>query len=583
MHSDCLLLFLLKIHFEMEKRWEFIPAGEPNLVKKIGDALTIEPTIANLLIQRGISDFDTAKIFFRPEITSLHNPFLMKGMEKAISRMEKAIEAGEKILIYGDYDVDGTTAVALLYSFLNSFYANIDYYIPDRYNEGYGISFQGIDYAYTNSFSLIIALDCGIKSNDKVDYANNKNIDFIICDHHLPGAIIPDAVAVLDPKQADCAYPFKELSGCGIGFKLIQAYAEKNKIAFENLYQYLDLTAISIGSDIVPITDENRTLAYFGLKEINSKPRPGIKAILELTNVKKELSITDLVFIVGPRINAAGRIASGKNAVKLLLTQTTEEAQSSGLLINANNTERKGLDAEITQQALEIIKNSELLLKSKTTVLFDKEWHKGVIGIVASRLIETHYRPTILLAESNGKATGSARSVKDFDVHEAISACSDLLEQFGGHKYAAGLTLKLENIEAFKQRFEQVVSETIEDNLLIPKIEIDSPLLLKEITPKFQRIIKQFAPFGPGNMAPVFSSYELKDKGNAKIVGSNHLKMEVFSNENPELSFSAIGFNLGQHIDLIQQGKLFNICYAIEENEWNGKKTIQLNIKDLTF
>ena len=567
----------------MEKRWEFIPAGEPNLVKKIGDALTIEPTIANLLIQRGISDFDTAKIFFRPEITSLHNPFLMKGMEKAISRMEKAIEAGEKILIYGDYDVDGTTAVALLYSFLNSFYANIDYYIPDRYNEGYGISFQGIDYAYTNSFSLIIALDCGIKSNDKVDYANNKNIDFIICDHHLPGAIIPDAVAVLDPKQADCAYPFKELSGCGIGFKLIQAYAEKNKIAFENLYQYLDLTAISIGSDIVPITDENRTLAYFGLKEINSKPRPGIKAILELTNVKKELSITDLVFIVGPRINAAGRIASGKNAVKLLLTQTTEEAQSSGLLINANNTERKGLDAEITQQALEIIKNSELLLKSKTTVLFDKEWHKGVIGIVASRLIETHYRPTILLAESNGKATGSARSVKDFDVHEAISACSDLLEQFGGHKYAAGLTLKLENIEAFKQRFEQVVSETIEDNLLIPKIEIDSPLLLKEITPKFQRIIKQFAPFGPGNMAPVFSSYELKDKGNAKIVGSNHLKMEVFSNENPELSFSAIGFNLGQHIDLIQQGKLFNICYAIEENEWNGKKTIQLNIKDLTF
>ena len=583
MHNDCLLLFLLKIQFEMEKRWEFIPVGEPDLVKKIADLLTVEPTIANLLVQRGISDFDAAKTFFRPEITSLHNPFLMKGMEKAISRMEKAIETGEKILIYGDYDVDGTTAVALLYSFLHSFYVNIDYYIPDRYSEGYGISFQGIDHAYTNGFSLIIALDCGIKSNDKVDYANTKNIDFIICDHHLPGTIIPDAVAVLDPKQSDCDYPFKELSGCGIGFKLIQAYAEKNKIPFDSLYQYLDLTAISIGSDIVPITDENRTLAYFGLKEINSKPRPGIKAILELTNVKKELSITDLVFIVGPRINAAGRIASGKNAVKLLLTQTTEEAQSSGLLINANNTERKGLDAEITQQALEIIKNSEFLLKSKTTVLFDKEWHKGVIGIVASRLIETHYRPTILLAESNGKATGSARSVKDFDVHEAISACGDLLEQFGGHKYAAGLTLKLENIEAFKQRFEQVVSETIEDNLLIPKIEIDSPLQLREITPKFQRIIKQFAPFGPGNMAPVFSSYKIKDKGYAKIVGSSHLKMEVFSDENPELSFSAIGFNLGQHIDLIKQGKTFNICYAIEENEWNGKTTIQLNIKDLTF
>ena len=567
----------------MEKRWEFLKMGDTDSINKTASELNVESTIANLLVQRGISDFESAKTFFRPEINGLHDPFLMKDMDKAIQRLEKAIQNKEKILIYGDYDVDGTTAVALLYSFLNSFYNNIDYYIPDRYSEGYGISFKGIDYASENGFSLIIALDCGIKSNDKVDYANNKNVDFIICDHHLPGNTIPEAIAVLDPKQRDCHYPFKELSGCGIGFKLIQAYSSKNNIPFETLFQYLDLTAISIGSDIVPIVDENRTLSYFGLKEINAKPRPGIKAILELTNVKKELTITDLVFIIGPRINAAGRIASGKNAVKLLLTQTIDQARDSGLLINANNTERKGLDTEITQQALEIIKNSDDLLRSKTTVLFDSQWHKGVIGIVASRLIETHYRPTILLAESNGKATGSARSVKDFDVHKAIEACSDLLEQFGGHKYAAGLTLKLENIDAFKKRFEQVVSETIDDHLLIPQIEIDSVLNLNQITPKFQRILKQFAPFGPGNMAPVFASFDVKDKGYAKIVGSNHLKMEVFSQKNPEVSFSAIGFNLGQNIELIQQGHSFNICYAIEENEWNGKTSIQLNIKDINF
>ena len=567
----------------MEKRWEFLKMGDTDSINKTASELNVESTIANLLVQRGISDFESAKTFFRPEINGLHDPFLMKDMDKAIQRLEKAIQNKEKILIYGDYDVDGTTAVALLYSFLNSFYNNIDYYIPDRYSEGYGISFKGIDYASENGFSLIIALDCGIKSNDKVDYANNKNVDFIICDHHLPGNTIPEAIAVLDPKQRDCHYPFKELSGCGIGFKLIQAYSSKNNIPFETLFQYLDLTAISIGSDIVPIVDENRTLSYFGLKEINAKPRPGIKAILELTNVKKELTITDLVFIVGPRINAAGRIASGKNAVKLLLTQTIDQARDSGLLINANNTERKGLDTEITQQALEIIKNSDDLLRSKTTVLFDSQWHKGVIGIVASRLIETHYRPTILLAESNGKATGSARSVKDFDVHKAIEACSDLLEQFGGHKYAAGLTLKLENIDAFKKRFEQVVSETIDDHLLIPQIEIDSVLNLNQITPKFQRILKQFAPFGPGNMAPVFASFDVKDKGYAKIVGSNHLKMEVFSQKNPEVSFSAIGFNLGQHIKQIQQGRSFHICFAIEENEWNGKTSIQLNIKDINF
>lgn len=567
----------------MEKRWEFLKMGDTDLIKKTATELNIESTIANLLVQRGISDFGSAKTFFRPEITGLHDPFLMKDMDKAVQRLEKALQNKEKILIYGDYDVDGTTAVALLYSFLNSFYKNIDYYIPDRYSEGYGISFKGIDFASENGFSLIIALDCGIKSNDKVDYANNKNVDFIICDHHLPGITVPEAIAVLDPKQIDCHYPFKELSGCGIGFKLIQAYSSKNNIPFETLFQYLDLTAISIGSDIVPITDENRTLAYFGLKEINARPRPGIKAILELTNVKKELTITDLVFIVGPRINAAGRIASGKNAVKLLLTQTIDQARDSGLLINANNTERKGLDTEITQQALEIIKNSGDLSGSKTTVLFDSQWHKGVIGIVASRLIETHYRPTILLAESNGKATGSARSVKDFDVHQAIEACSDLLEQFGGHKYAAGLTLKLENIDAFKKRFEQVVSETIDDHLLIPQIEIDSVLNLNQITPKFHRILKQFAPFGPGNMAPVFASFDMKDKGFAKIVGSNHLKLEVFSPKNPEVSFSAIGFNLGAHIELIQQGCSFNICYAIEENEWNGKTSIQLNIKDINF
>ncbi|MDQ3046959.1 MAG: single-stranded-DNA-specific exonuclease RecJ, partial [Bacteroidota bacterium] len=492
----------------MEKRWKVKSVENPEIVIKLSEELKIDKILASLLVQRGITDYAGAKNFFRPQLKDLHDPFLMKDMDKAIVRLETAIQKNEKILVYGDYDVDGTTAVSLVYSFLKSLpqcaAGQISYYIPDRYAEGYGISFTGIDFAKDNNFSLIIALDCGIKSIDKVSYASERNIDFIICDHHRPGDTLPDAVAVLDPKRDDCSYPFDELCGCGVGFKLVQAYAQKNYIPFEQLSEYLDLTAISIASDLVPIVGENRILCYFGLEQINKSPRRGIKAILELANIKKEVTINELVFTIGPRINAAGRIETGRNAVELLVSETLDHAQTSGRNINITNTERRSLDLTITQHALSMIDNDPELIKRKSTVLFHNEWHKGVIGIVASRLTEKYYRPTIVLTESNGKATGSARSVKDFDVYDAIEACSDLLEQFGGHKYAAGLTLKLENLEAFQKRFEEVVSNTILDHMLIPEIEIDAELDLCNISPKFFRILKQFSPFGPGNPSPVF-------------------------------------------------------------------------------
>jgi single-stranded-DNA-specific exonuclease len=564
----------------MQKNWVVKPPAHVEIVKKLSKELNINTVLANLLAQRGISTFEEAKRFFRPDISHLHNPFLMKDMDKAVIRIEQAFENNEKILVYGDYDVDGTTAVALMYSFLKDIYPLVDYYIPDRYKEGYGVSTAGIDWAKTNNYNLIICLDCGIKSVDKIDYANSLNIDFIICDHHLPGEDLPKAVAVLDPKRKDCEYPFKELCGCGVGFKLAQAYSLKHGIPFSNLEQYLDLVAVSIAADIVPIIDENRTFAYFGLKLLNTNPRHGIKAILTLSNFKRELTISDIVFSVGPRINAAGRIEDGKQAVALLITANNEDATFAGKTIDGHNTERRTLDTAITEQALQMLYDEDASLNRKSTVLFHPDWHKGVIGIVASRLTEKYYRPTIVLTESNGFVTGSARSVKDFDIHNAIEACSDFLEQFGGHKYAAGLTLKTENVLAFSQKFEEVVSSTITEAMLTPQVEIDAELNLSDITPVFYKILKQFAPFGPGNMAPIFKTSQVNDKGYARVVGVNHLKLTI-TKPDTNVFIDGIGFQLGDNLTKITEKQAFDVCYAIEENEWNGQISLQLNVKDI--
>lgn len=579
----------------MEKRWVLKQQGEMPLVQQFATELNIDPPLANLLLQRGIRSFDEAKAFFRPSLNDLHDPFLMKDMDKAIGRIESAIQNQEKILIYGDYDVDGTSAVALVYTFLHKFYDKLDFYIPDRYFEGYGISNRGIDFAAENGFSLVIALDCGIKSVDKITYARSKNVDFIICDHHRPGSELPPANAVLDPKRPDCIYPYKELSGCGIGFKLIQAYAQKNNLAFEDLIQYLDLVVVSIASDIVEITGENRVLASYGLKLLNTHPRPGLEAILKYSNVikkeeengasffNKELTITDLVFLIGPRINAAGRIESGRNSVKLLICQDKEEALRLGVQINNYNTERKNLDALATQQAIEMISQDEGLKSARSTVIYNPEWHKGVIGIVASRLTEHYYRPTIVLTLSGDLITGSARSVKDFDIYEAIDACSDLLEHFGGHKYAAGLSLKPENLVEFTKKFENVVCERMKGIELVPEIEIDTILPLHAIHSRFYNILKQFAPFGPGNMAPVFQTEGVINAGGTRVVGKNHLKLYIV---HPDVSggpFSGIAFQQGAHVEKIEEGSPFTICYHIEENEWNGMVSLQLNVKDIKF
>ena len=580
----------------VEKRWVEKKSGDGELVESLSQTLNIDHILSNLLVQRGISDYDEAKSFFRPEISKLHDPFLMKDMDKAISRIEEAIKANEKILVYGDYDVDGTTAVALVYLFIKSIYKNVDFYIPDRYTEGYGISYKGIEYASIHDYKLVIALDCGIKANEKVDFAKNKNVDFIICDHHRPGCEIPQAVAVLDPKRDDCDYPFKDLSGCGVGFKLVQAFAQKRNIAFKNVEKYLDLVAISIASDIVPVTGENRILAYYGLISINKNPRPGIEAILKYSNIvrtkvpktsegilNKVLTISDIVFLIGPRINAAGRIESANNSVKLLVTDDDDYANLIGQQINNLNTERRNLDTQITHDAIEMIKHDKHILEKKSTIVYHPEWHKGVIGIVASRLTEFCYRPTIVFTKSNDIITGSARSVKDFDIYNAIDACEEYLEHFGGHKYAAGLSLKLENYIPFCRKFEEVVSSTINDDLLIPEVEIDSKLNLNEINSKFFRILKQFAPFGPGNMAPVFLTNSVIDTGYARIVGKNHLKLKVVQTEINGFPFDAIAFQQGEYFPKVKNNTPFNICYHIDENEWNGQKSKQLNIKDIKF
>jgi len=577
----------------MEKRWIIKDKADDELVEKLSKELNINKVLANILLQRGITNFEQAKSFFRPSLDSLHDPFLMLNMDKAVIRIQQAIKNQERILVFGDYDVDGTTSVALVYSFLKQFYPNIDYYIPDRYLEGYGISTQGIDHAYKNNQTLVIALDCGIKAVDKIEYANAKNVDFIICDHHLPGDTIPDAAAVLDPKQGGCNYPYKELSGCGVGFKLMQAFAQKQDIPFEKLEPCMDLVAISIAADIVEIKGENRILAYYGLKKLNENPRPGIESILKYSNItrhfdknlnknvfERELTISDLVFTIAPRINAAGRMANGKKSVELLNCKQVKGAEDIAGGIDVYNKERRVLDKEITDHALNIIAESSFLQKSKSTVVYYEDWHKGVLGIVASRLTEHHYRPTIVLSLIDGMYTGSARSVKGFDIYAAIDSCNDLLENFGGHPFAAGLSIKKENIDEFVTRFETFVSEHIEQQMLSPEINIDSKLEINQISEHFYSILKQFAPFGPGNMAPVFVTHNAWDTGYAKVVGEKHLKFRARNPLGNPAGYDAIAFGQSDNLKVVK-GHGFDVCYTLEENVWRGNTSLQLMVKDV--
>ncbi|MFN7044179.1 MAG: single-stranded-DNA-specific exonuclease RecJ [Flavobacterium sp.] len=560
-------------------RWNPKSKPNPEKVQAIQQVLQVDEIIATLLVQRGIETFEQAKTFFRPTLADLHNPYLMKDMDKAVTRIEKAIANNENILIFGDYDVDGTTAVSLVSSYLRSFYPNVATYIPDRYAEGYGISYMGIDYAEDNDISLIIALDCGIKSIDHVNYAKAKNIDFIICDHHRPGDVLPDAVAVLDPKREDCSYPYDELCGCGVGFKLIQALAENRNQTIEDLVEYLDLVATAIAADIVPINGENRVLAKFGLEVINSNPRPGIKALIQ--NVKKKvLTITDVVFIVAPRINAAGRIKHGNEAVALLTEYDLEQAEQFASEIEQHNSDRKELDKQITKEALlQIEENNEQ--NRFSTVVYQENWHKGVIGIVASRLVENYYRPTIVFTKSGEKLAASARSVKDFDVYNALEACAEHLEQFGGHMYAAGMTLLEENYKNFKNAFEKVVQETIHPDLLIPEISYDAEIELSEINPKLMRLLKQFEPFGPENMTPLFLAKNLTDSGYAKTLGSDNEHLKAFVKQGNSESFGAIGFGLGNKLDLVTNKNKFDAIFSLEENEWKDTVTLQLQLRDI--
>ncbi|SEP15725.1 exonuclease RecJ [Flavobacterium sp. CF108] len=560
-------------------RWTIKPKPSEDKIKHLAQALNVEDFVATLLIQRGIDTFEDAKNFFRPSLEHLHDPYLMKDMDKAVARIEKAIENQENILVFGDYDVDGTTAVSLVSSYLKSHYSHIATYIPDRYDEGYGISYKGIDYADDNGISLIIALDCGIKSIDHIAYAKAKNIDFIICDHHRPGEFLPDAVAILDPKREDCSYPYDELCGCGVGFKLIQALGQNRNETIEDLVPYLDLVATAIAADIVPITGENRVLAYFGLKVINSEPRPGIKALVHQVK-KKVLDITDVVFIISPRINAAGRIKHGNHAVELLTEFDFEQAQQFASEIEQYNADRKDLDKKITKEAFQqILENKEE--ERFSTVVFQEDWHKGVIGIVASRLIETYYRPTLVFTKSGDKYAASARSVKGFDVYNALDACSQHLEQFGGHMYAAGMTLKAENYQTFKEAFEKQVSATILPELRTPEIEIDAEINFSDITPKLIRILKQFEPFGPQNMTPVFMTSDIKDTGYAKTLGAEEEHLRLFVKQSNSDGIAAIGFGLGKKLNIAQNQNLFQLAYTIAENEWNGTISTQLMLKDI--
>ena len=567
-------------------QWKLKPEPDSKIVERLQKEIKIPHKVAYLLAQRGIRSYEDARRFFSPQITDLHNPFLMKNMDKAVERIEMAIANAEKILIYGDYDVDGTTAVSIVYSYLNDYYDKVDTYIPDRYSEGYGISTQGIDYAAENNFGLIIALDCGTKAIDKIKYAQKKGIDFIIGDHHTPGDVLPEAYAFLNPKQNTCPYPYKELSGAGIGFKLIQALQQKKKQPLEDIIHYLDLVAVSIGADIVPITGENRTMAAFGLKQIEVNPRPGLRALSR--NVKdKVMDINDLVFVLAPRINAAGRIKHGKEAVKLLIEKNTHIANRFADEIEAYNIERREFDKNITEEALhQIVEHNEE--EGFSTVVYDATWHKGVLGIVASRLIETYYRPTIVFTESNGVLSGSVRSVSGFNVYDALQACKQHIIQFGGHKYAAGLTVAPKQYEAFKTKFEQIVKSTIQKESLSPQINIDTQISFREIMeggeniPKFYRLIKRMAPFGPGNMNPVFVTEGVNDTGYSKTVGkdNNHLKLSL-RELNSGIIMNGIGFNLGDKISIVKHGMPLAVVYSIEENNWNNRISLQLRVKDI--
>ena len=600
-----ILIFTDSKLVSVETRWILNKTVDNQQVTELAKALNIDENLATLLVQREITTYDEAKVFFRPALSQLHDPFLMKDMDRAVNRVIQAIDNGEKILIYGDYDVDGTTAVALVYTYLKKFFKKkkIEFYIPDRYDEGYGISYKGIDYAANNDFKLVIALDCGIKAVERIQYANEKGVDFIICDHHRAGDEIPAAVAVLDPKRPDCTYPYKELSGCGVGFKLITALSIRKGLPIEDVYELLDLLAVSIAADIVPITGENRVLAYYGLKQLNKKPRPGIEAILQHANIyrreedpdrvdgendnalTRELTISDLVFLIGPRINAAGRIDKASDSVRLLLAEKHEHALKLAANINELNDTRRELDNGITEEALNMIADDEELRNARSTVIFNENWHKGVIGIVASRLTDYYYRPTIVLTRANDLITGSARSIKNFDIYDAIDHCSDLLEHFGGHKYAAGLSMKPENVDEFRRRFENYIREHLSVEDLVPELEVDLKINFHDITAKFMRILNQFAPFGPGNTAPVFWSDNIIDAGGSRPVGGHkHLKLTVRRLGDDERNvFSGIAFQKGDLFSRIHSGEPFSICYNLEYNYWQGKTTLQLNVKDIKF
>ncbi len=565
----------------MDKRWVFKAVPSQDQIEKLSKAINTNHYLSGVLLQRGICDYDQAKKYFRPSLQDLHDPFLMMDMDKAVGRLKNAIDREEKILIYGDYDVDGTTAVSLVYRYLRRFYPDCEVYIPDRYAEGYGVSLAGVEYAAANGYSLIIALDCGIKSSELVRLADNKGIDFIICDHHLPGESIPNAVAVLDPKRLDCNYPCPDLSGCGLGFKLMQAYARLYRNEQE-VFEYLDLVAISIASDIVPIVGENRVLAYYGLKKLNENPMPGLKALKEISGTKNELDISGVVFTLGPRINAAGRVAHARAAVDLLICETEAEAISLAEKLNLKNELRKEFDSSITEEALSMIASNDRIKSLKSTVLFKNTWHKGVIGIVAARCIEKFYRPTVILTESNNKITGSARSVNGFDLYQAILSCSDLLEKFGGHKYAAGLTLDASNLEAFQQRFEEVVSATLTTEMLTPVIEIDYTINLDAVNAKFLNVLKQMGPFGPENPRPVFAANNLYVFNSLSSFKDRHIKFLV-RQEGGDNVFQAVGFDMAEYYEPISGGDMFRMAFTIEENIYNGVSSIQLRIKDIKF
>ncbi len=565
-------------------KWIVREPADPAKVEKLSAEVGIDRVLADLLVKRGVETFEQARTFFRPALTDLHDPFLMKDMDAAVERLRKAITTGEKLLVYGDYDVDGTTAVALVFSFIRRFTSAVDFYIPDRYDEGYGVSYKGIDWAFEGGFGLIITLDCGIKAIDKAEYAKSKGVDMIICDHHLPEDTIPAAVAVLDPKREDCNYPFDDLSGCGVGFKLVQAYSQRYDVPFDSIVPLLDLLVVSIASDLVTMVGENRTLAHFGLRQLNENPHKGLLAMITLSNLEPgHVTIDDIVFKIGPRINAAGRMESGRLAVELLTAVEEQQAMFIGEKINENNNERKNIDREVTREALEMVESGNCLARENATVVYNPRWSKGIVGIVASRLVEAYYKPTVVLTKSNGFVTGSARSITGFDLYEAIESCADLLENFGGHVYAAGLTLKEENVDEFARRIDAFIAGKITAEMLVPVVDIDAALDFAQITPKFFRILKQFQPFGPGNNNPVFVTENVYDAGGGRKVGAGgmHLKLDLIQESQPYHQIPAIAFNMADYYDYIKSGNPLDVCYSIVENYYRGSSTIQLRVRDL--